>query len=202
MNLIDWLSLAGVCLLGAMSPGPSLAVVVKHTLRSGAGSGIQAGLAHGSGVALYAVVVVSGLALVITASPLLYQSIQWAGVAFLLYLGLQSLRSSGAAMLDSSEASGKLQGPAVQGFTVAFLNPKLAVFFLALFSQFLRPEAALTEKTLMVATVGSIDALWYCTVSLLLARPGILQRLRASQQLIDRLFGIILIALAIRVAIT
>ena len=54
---------------------------------------------------------------------------------------------------------------------------------------------------LMVATVGCIDALWYSGVSLLLGRPGILERLRRSEQAVDRLFGIILIALAVRVVV-
>ena len=52
MTGVEWASLAAVVLLGAMSPGPSLAVVVSNTLRRGAGAGIQAGLAHGFGVAL------------------------------------------------------------------------------------------------------------------------------------------------------
>ena len=207
MNLFDWISLAGVCLLGAMSPGPSLAVVVGQTLRGGARHGLAASLAHGMGVALYAVAVVLGLAALITTSAWLYTLIQWAGAAFLLYLGVQSLRSKGAVKLEAGdrggnrESEGRGHGAFLQGFTVAFLNPKLAIFFLALFSQFLRADAPVSEKTVMVATVGSIDALWYSSVSLLLGRPGILDKLRNAERLIDRVFGVILIALAVRVAL-
>lgn len=201
MNWLEWLSLAGICLLGAMSPGPSLAVVVSQTLRGGAGRGTLAALAHGAGVALYAVAVVSGLAVIVTASDRLYGLIQWAGALFLIYLGVKSLRSRGNVSLDGAEEEAEAAGALIQGFSVAFLNPKLAVFFLALFSQFLTESVSLPQKVVMVATVGIIDAGWYTAVSLLLGRPKILERLRRSRGLIDRAFGIILIALAIRVVL-
>jgi len=201
VNWLEWLSLAGICLLGAMSPGPSLAVVVSQTLRGGAGRGTLAALAHGAGVALYAVAVVSGLAVIVTASDRLYGLIQWAGALFLIYLGVKSLRSRGTVSLDGAEEEAEAAGALIQGFSVAFLNPKLAVFFLALFSQFLTESVSLPQKVVMVATVGIIDAGWYTAVSLLLGRPKILERLRRSRGLIDRAFGIILIALAIRVVL-
>ena len=200
MTLLEWTSLASVVLLGAMSPGPSLAVVVSNTLRHGAGAGVAVGLAHGAGVALYAVAVVSGLAVLITTSPTLFTGIQWLGAAFLAYLGFQSLRSKGGSLSEAEDTG--LQSPAVQGFSVAFLNPKLAIFFLALFSQFLDVDATLMTKVIMVLTMGVIDASWYCGVSLLLAQPAILPRLQQAEPVINRLFGIILIGLAIRIVWT
>ncbi len=198
MNWLDWLSLASVCLLGAMSPGPSLAVVVRHTLSGGSSAGIQASLAHGAGVALYAAVVVSGLGLLITASPLLFQSLQWAGAGFLAYLGVQSLRSSaeGAASGHGEQGSGN---PLVHGFSIALFNPKIAVFFLALFSQFLDPAASLAERTGMAALMGSIDAAWYCLMACLVGHPRWLPRLQTARLTIDRVFGVILILLALRI---
>lgn len=202
MSFWEWLSLAGICLLGAMSPGPSLAVVARHTLRGGAGHGVAAGVAHGFGVSLYALAVVSGMGAIITTSPLLYSIIQYLGAAFLVYLGLRSIIGAGTASIDQAEpVKGQKRGALLQGFGVAFLNPKLAVFFFALFSQFIHPNASLSTQVLMVATVGSIDASWYALVALLLGRPGILERLRGAQGRIDRLFGLILIAVAIRVVI-
>jgi threonine/homoserine/homoserine lactone efflux protein len=198
-----WLSLAGVCLLGAMSPGPSLALVVSQTLRGGRSQGIACGIGHGLGVAFYAVAVVSGLAVVITTSPLLFDALRWGGAGCLLYLGIMSLRAAPAAANEAIAAPDPApRGAFWRGFAIAFLNPKLAVFFLAVFSQFLRPEAALLEKVLMVATVGGIDALWYSAVSIALDRDNIVARLRRSEILLNRLFGFILIALAVRVVLT
>ncbi len=199
MTLFEWASLAAVCLLGAMSPGPSLAVVVKQTLHGGAGAGVRAGAAHGFGVALYAVAVVSGLAVMITTSPGLFAALQYAGAGFLAWLGIKSLRSQpGQEETASSKAAGN---PVVEGFAVAFLNPKLAIFFLALFSQFLDVTASITEKVLMVVTMGVIDGGWYCGIALLLARPALLPRLQAARVTIDRVFGVILLGLALRIVL-
>ena len=201
MSAVEWLSLAGICLLGAMSPGPSLAVVVAQTLRGGAGRGIQAGLAHGFGVGLYAVAVVSGLAILVTTSETLYSIIQWGGAGFLLYLGIKSLRASGNLNLESASSDEGAHNAALQGFAVAFLNPKLAIWFLALFSQFLDADTGLAQKVIMVVTVAAIDGIWYSGIALVLGRPGVLERLRGAQRTIDRVFGVILIGLAIRVVV-
>jgi threonine/homoserine/homoserine lactone efflux protein len=202
VSLYGWLSLASVCLLGAMSPGPSLAVVVSQTLTGGTRLGLCAALAHGLGVAIYALAWVSGLALMVSASAGLFSLIQWAGALFLLYLGIKSLRSTGSVPGATTTTPGDSAASAMlAGFTVAFLNPKLAIFFLALFSQFVEAGASPGEKALMVLTVGGIDGLWYASVSLLLGKTGVLERLRSSQRIIDRVFGIILILLAIRLVV-
>lgn len=206
MSWLDWLSLASICLLGAMSPGPSLAVVVRHTLAGGSGAGIQVGLAHGFGIALYAVAVVSGLGLLITTSPLLFQGLQWAGALFLAYLGIQSLRSAAQENEPDEVETGRAEPsggtPLVHGFTVALFNPKVAIFFLALFSQFLDPEASLPEKAGMVALMGSVDAAWYCAVSAMLGNRRLLPRLQAARRPIDRVFGVILLLLALRIIVS
>ena len=133
----------------------------------------------------------------ITTSPAIYSGLQYAGAAFLAWLGVQSLRSTGAPPgAHERESAGS---PALQGFAVAFLNPKLAIFFLALFSQFLDPGASVGDRALMVATMGGIDGVWYCSVAMLLSHPALLPRLQAARRRIDRVFGVILLALALRI---
>jgi threonine/homoserine/homoserine lactone efflux protein len=198
METGQWLSLLGICLLGAMSPGPSLAVVLRSAVAGGKRAGLTAAFAHGAGVGLYGLLTVAGLALVITNTPAVYLLLQIGGALYLIYLGLHSLRpsSEGALAYDGSGTDGSA---ARDGFLVAFLNPKLAVFMLALFSQFLRPEFGMYEKTIMVFTVGFTDALWYALVASLVSGGGFLAKLRNSARTIDRAFGIILIALALSV---
>ena len=192
-----WLSLAAVCLLGAMSPGPSLAVVLGYTINRGPAAGYASAIAHGAGVALYGLLTVAGLAVLIASSRPLFLALQLSGAAYLLFLGVQALRGSAA---PSREAHTMTTGNALQsGFLIAFLNPKLAVFMLALFSQFVRPEADYLERTIMVATVGLVDAGWYSLVVALVSRETFLQRLRRSAATIDRIFGAVLILLALSV---
>ena len=195
MELSLWLSLLSICLLGAMSPGPSLAVVMNNTLSGGHAAGYVSALAHGLGVALYGLLTVAGLAVLIARSPTLFIVLQVAGAGYLIYLGIKSLRSSGSD-LNATLNSGNAEGAALSGFLVAFLNPKLAIFMLALFSQFLNPDAPASEKAIMVATVGVTDASWYALIVALISRKRFLQKLQRSAAIIDRVFGIILILLA------
>lgn len=181
-----------------MSPGPSLAVVMRATLQGGRRAGVTAALAHGAGVGLYGLLTVTGLAVVLTQLPALYLAVQLLGAAYLIWLGVKSLRSNmQAATPDATYQSHR--GAARDGFLVAFLNPKLAIFMLALFSQFLQPEFGTTLKALMALTVAVIDGVWYCLVAGLVSQPAFFARLRSSAGAIDTVFGVILIALALSV---
>jgi threonine/homoserine/homoserine lactone efflux protein len=203
MTLIEWLSLATVCLLGAMSPGPSLAVVLAHTLRQGHSSGYAAAISHGVGVGLYGLLTVAGLAALVTGSPMLFSTLQLAGAGYLIYMGIKSLRATGSSLADPDpNANSVHENPWRDGFLVAFLNPKLAVFMLALFSQFLSPDTDWTQRLIMAATVGSLDALWYSAVVMFISRPAVLARLRRASASIDRVLGVVLITLAITVIVS
>ncbi len=198
MDLIHWLSLFGICLLGAMSPGPSLAVVMGTTLGRGQRAGYGAALGHGLGVGLYALLTVSGLAVLLTRSPALFLGVQLASALYLLWLGWRALRDSGGpAPAGALKLAGR--GP-LDGFLVAFLNPKLAVFMLALFSQFLEAGSGIAWKGVMTATAGVTDAAWYALVVRLLSTGGLLEKLEANASAIDRLFGVILIGLGVTVS--
>ncbi|WP_116364446.1 LysE family translocator [Parahaliea mediterranea] len=198
MAFTHWLSLFTVCLLGAVSPGPSLAVVLGNTLREGRAAGMAAALAHGAGVGLYGLITVSGLAVMMTGSPRLFAGLQVLGALYLVYLGLRGLLASAAGQAaadDPAAAAPPRGGSASAGFLVAFLNPKLAIFMLALFSQFLGPDTHWGTKAIMVLTVGLTDAAWYCLVALLASRPGALGWLRQRGALIERVLAVVLVVL-------
>ena len=79
------------------------------------------------------------------------------------------------------------------------MNPKLAIFFLALFSQFADDTAIWQQNIIMVATVTGIDTLWYCLVALVLSHSIMLEKLRTNVHIIEKLSGIVLLAVACRV---
>ena len=169
MEFGHWLSLFSICLLGAMSPGPSLAVVLNATLGGGHRAGYITALAHGAGVGLYGLLTVTGLALLITRSPSVFLAIQLVGAAYLIYLGIKSLRGSGASRLKAEAANGADPGDGV------------------------------TKKGIMVATVGITDASWYALIVALVSRKSFLEKLQRSARVIDRVFGAILVLLALSV---
>jgi threonine/homoserine/homoserine lactone efflux protein len=197
VSLATWLTVVTICALGAMSPGPSLAVVLRHTLAGGGRQGAVAALAHGLGIGLYALACISGLAFVLIASPRLFAAFQWAGAAYLAWLGIRGLlaRPTGE---TQPEAPASHAGAARDGFLVAFLNPKVAVFFIALFSQVIGPDTSWPAKLAYAATALVIDAGWYLLVAWLFSRPQWLARLRGGAVWVERLFGAVLLGLAAR----
>ena len=202
MTLEAWLLLVLLCLLGAMSPGPSLAVVLGSLLRGGQSAGLAAAFAHGLAVGLYALLTVAGLAAVVASSSLLFAVLELIAAGYLLYLAHGALRSSARTLTtDRAAPVRESSGSAARdGFMIAFLNPKLAVFMLALFAPFTGADQNLAAKAVMVLTIGGIDALWYATVVLVVVRAGLLPALERRAVMIDRLFGLLLLVLAVFVA--
>ncbi|OBU25852.1 LysE family translocator [Photobacterium kishitanii] len=200
MTISIWLSLLVICLLGAMSPGPSLAVVAKHSLSGGRWHGIVTAWAHACGVGFYALLTLVGLAAILHQSPLLFTSVSYVGAGYLAYLGINALRSKGgvAAKLAQGEASTLLEA-ARDGVMISLFNPKLALFFLALFSQFVTVGNEVSSKIIIVATPLLVDGLWYTLIACVLSYPAVLTLLRTKAQIIDRLSGIVLLGLAFRV---
>ncbi|PJC85934.1 lysine transporter LysE [Vibrio sp. HA2012] len=204
MTLTIWLSLFTVCLLGAMSPGPSLAMVAKHSLAGGRANGLATAWAHASGIALYALITLIGLAALLQQSPLVFRLLSYAGALYLAYLGLNAIRSKGgiAAKLQAGESMSVWQS-AREGFFISLTSPKIMLFFIALFSQFVAASNGETSgKALIVVTPWLVDGLWYTLITFVLSSSLLLEKLRAKALLIDRLSGCVLIALALKVLLS
>jgi threonine/homoserine/homoserine lactone efflux protein len=197
MNIATWLTVVSIVMLGAMSPGPSLAVVLRHTLSGGRRHGCTAAIAHGAGVGLYAFACISGLAFLITTSPGLFRAFQWAGAAYLAWLGTRGLLAKAPPQSEQPLTPAHASA-ARDGFLIVFLNPKIAIFFIALFSQVIGAETGLLARFSYAATAWSIDTAWYLVVAWLFSIPRWLDKLKRHAIWFERLFGIILLALAAR----
>lgn len=200
MSFTVWLSLFTICLLGAMSPGPSLAIVAKHSLAGSRLNGIATSWAHASGIAIYAFITIVGLAALLHQSPMLFQLLSYIGATYLAYLGFNALRSKGgiAAKLESGEAVSVWQS-AREGFLISLTSPKIMLFFIALFSQFVSESSEASSRAIVVMTPFLVDGIWYTLITFMLSSSLLLEKLRGKAKLIDQLSGLVLIALAIRV---
>ncbi len=202
MEFTTWLPLAAICLMGAISPGPSLALIIRNTVQGGRLHGVATGLGHGVGVGIYALITSLGLALLITNTPWLFQAIQYGGALFLAWLGLKALLAKTSSQLEAETAlAPRGRRGALEGLAVSFLNPQLAIFFVALFSQFVHQDTGWREGSIMMLTAGGIDVLWYSLVALLLSHGPVLTQLKLRARLIDQLSGLILLGLAIKVVL-
>jgi threonine/homoserine/homoserine lactone efflux protein len=184
-----------------MSPGPSLAVVLKHTLSGGRHNGYLTAITHGVGIGLYALLAISGLAVLITTSPTLHKLLQWGGAAYLAWLGVKLLfaRSQETDLLNDTPTRASA---ALDGFMIAFLNPKVAVFFIALFSQVIGSDTSLAARLGYAATALFIDMAWYMIVAWLFSAPRWFNWLQKNSVWFERVFGLILLALAGRLLLS
>ena len=203
MEMTSWLALAAICVMGAISPGPSLALIIRNTVQGGQGHGVATALGHGLGVGIYALITALGLSVLITQTPLLFDLIRYGGAAFLAWLGIKALLAKPASGDSADETVHGARGRqgAFEGFMVAFLNPQLAIFFIALFSQFVHADTGWREGSIMMLTAGGIDALWYVLVALVLSRGPVLAWLKAKSFVIDKVSGLVLLGLALKVVL-
>lgn len=204
MTITTWLTIVSICLLGAMSPGPSLAVVLRQTLSGGRKTGLTAAVAHGLGFGLYALMSISGIAVIITASAVLFTGLQWLGAAFLIWLGIKGLTAKAPppSAKQAVPAAPPSSGSAFRdGFLIVFFNPKVAVFLIALFSQVIGSHTTGMERLVYVGTAMFIDMGWYLIVAWLFSNPRWLGGLQKNVVWLERAFGVILIALAARLLV-
>ncbi|TNE73976.1 MAG: LysE family translocator [Gammaproteobacteria bacterium] len=195
MTLATWLTVVTICILGAMSPGPSLALVLKQTLSGGRRNGMITAVSHGLGIGIYAFLSILGLAAVITTSPTVFPTLQWGGALYLAWIGFKGITAKPAQNNEMPEIP-TTTSAARDGFLMAFFNPKAAVFFLALFSQVIGTDTSLLAKAGYAATALMIDTGWYLIVVWLFSNPKWLAALRRRAVWFERVFGAVLVALA------
>jgi len=195
---LDFASLLGlsfVCAMGAMSPGPSLAVVLRNTISGGRLQGIMTGVGHGIGFGIYALIAVTGLSALLLAHDSLFLLLQWGGALVLLWLSYNMLTYIPSG--EEKEHEGSRRQGFIEGFLISFLNPKILVFLVAIFSQFIDPQMSQLDRLFMAILAGIIDTTWYVLVAAVLAGTPLIDSLRSNSVIIDRSIGLVLLLLAL-----
>ena len=195
MNLFVWFQFALVCIVGAMSPGPSLALVIRNNISYNRLAGIMTSVGHGLGIAVYATMTVFGLGLILQTNPSLFVIIQVLGLIFLFFLGILFIFQK-----QSNEVINENQNQInsfFQGFLIAVINPKILIWFAAIYSQFISIEANLTFNLILISTASIIDATWYIIISIIITGPGVKNFLIDKKQLIQKCTGFILLIISL-----
>ena len=192
-----WVALATVFTLGAMSPGPSLAVVLRNTMAGGRSQGISTGIGHGIGFGIYAFLAALGIATALSANEDVEQFLRVGGVLILLWLGVTFLRHAMAGPRQAATDLDDSHGPSdrvgfVQGFSIALLNPKIMAWMLALYAPFIEAESSL-ETLLGMGLLGmAIDGTWYVSVATVLTSGNRVEILRSKAHVIDGAMGVLM----------
>lgn len=207
MGTFDWSVIAfvmAIYLAAVVSPGPNFAVVSRLAVQGkhAAAGGVVAGVAVTS--TLYAVLAMTGLAVVLGQIGWLARGIQIAGGVYLVYLGVMAWRTSGGQAADQNpEASlGLRQRDVLSGFrlgsVVSLSNPKTIAFFTCLYAAAVPFDATLATKASILAGGFSIEVLWYSLVLFCLSTDRVRSIYHRWLTWIERSIGTILAYFGIR----
>ena len=180
-----WVQFATICIVGAMSPGPSMALIIRNSIKYGRVSGILSSVGHAIGIGIYAGVSVAGLQIILINNIFLFNTIQFCGSVFLLVLGILFLRDTGQKL--SIQDKQKSVNSFMQGFAISILNPKILIWFAAIFSQFIEISSTNFVKFTMVLIASSIDGLWYIILTIIVTGFGLKQFLENNTKIIQNI---------------
>jgi threonine/homoserine/homoserine lactone efflux protein len=187
----------------SLTPGPATATVIRTSARFGRRTALAAIAGNSLGVLLWAVLSAVGVSSLILASRVAYDALKIGGAVVLVALGLRSLLSARRAhptTASGSELSGGRRAGLRAGVLTGVANPKLAVFFVALFPQFLsRSQPVLPYALAMALVVVAVDVVWFSAIAVAVDRASTLLRPRVQAGL-ERCSGAVMVALGLRLA--
>jgi RhtB (resistance to homoserine/threonine) family protein len=203
--LTQSLALGGVVLIAAMAPGPDFLVVMRNAMVSGRRAGIAAAAGIASGVAAWAVVTSVGVAGLLAASAVAFTIVKLIGAAYLVLLGIRAL----IAARRGGYAEMTVHGPAQRGAAAAFrqglitnlLNPKVAVFFVALLPQFLPHSATAADTIALSATAAVVSLVWFTLLATMVSAMRRLLTGPKVRRAIDAVTGGLMVAIGVRIAV-
>jgi len=184
-----------VFFLGAISPGPSLIVVLRNTMLGGRRQGVACAFGHGIGFGIYAISAVFGLVILLDNNPEIFQILQYIGIVLLIFYGWKMWHAVINEKQDEIEFAQSTQQQKqgfIEGFSIAFFNPKIALFLVAVLAQVLKPGMSFETK-LSVGVLGMvIDTTWYLFVALALTGTPALDKLRNNAVIVNRITAAVL----------
>jgi RhtB (resistance to homoserine/threonine) family protein len=198
--------LSTICFVAMLSPGPDFVLVTRNSLKYPKRQAFATAFGIISGCLIHATYCILGLAFIITKSVLLFSFIKYAGAIYLIYIGLKSLTSK---PVNQEKKIYNVHLPQLttsaafmQGFFCNLLNPKLAVFLLSLFTQFISVDATIMQKASVAGVFVLESALYWPLVVLILQSKAVRVVFDRFQIFLDRFCGALLIGLGIKVALT
>jgi len=204
--LTDLAAFAAVSAVVICTPGQDTALTVRNTLLGGRRSGVTTAAGVAGGQAVWTLAASVGLVAVLSASQPLFLALRLAGAAYLVYLGLQSLRAALARRPERGIAvsAGAALSPERafrQGLVSNLANPKMVVFFTSLLPQFVSPGGRVFLTSLLLGLAFCVLTLaWLSVYALAVARARRLLEHPRARRTIDAISGAVLVALGLRVA--
>lgn len=185
-----------ICLIGAISPGPSMALVINNSIFKNKYNGILTAIGHGLGISIYAIFAVIGIGLVIKTNIFIYNTLKVLSIFFLLFMGFKSIKSKNKFEFNKDKFK-KNSISFFEGFLISILNPKILIWFLAIYSQFMSPGNNLILNISLILIAGTVDTLWYVFLVNIVTRKNILNLIKQKSDKFEFIIGCIFILISL-----
>lgn len=203
--LSEFIMIATIHFLALVSPGPDFAMIARNSFLYSKRIGIYSAVGLSLGMMAHISYTILGIGFLIAKSILLFSVIKFIGALYLIYIGVKAFRRSPDAALCEAKSEKRNIGDidAIKmGFFTNILNPKVTLFFLSLFTQFIDPKTPLTVEIIYAAEMVMMTFLWFSFVAITLSRKEIKEKFSSMKDGIEKIFGAVLILLGIRVALS
>jgi len=196
MSLFIFLKVIAMCLVGAMSPGPSMVVVINNAIFKNRYHGIITSIGHGIGISIYAVFAVIGIGMIIKTDLILFNSIKIVSIIFLIYMGVKSIFNKKSIDFENKNFKGGATS-FFQGFAISILNPKIFIWFIAIYSQFMSEKNDFLFNAYLVITAGIVDSIWYIFLTILTTSSVSLNFVKKNNYVLNKITGYIFILIGV-----
>ncbi len=196
MSFIVFIQVFIVCLLGAMSPGPSMALVINNAILKNRYHGILTAIGHGLGITVYAIFAVVGIGLIIKTNIFVFNSLKILSIIFLFYLGLKSIANKNQMSFKQENLTTEVFS-FFQGFIIAMLNPKIFIWFIAIYSQFMSKNNDLLFNIYLILTAGIVDTCWYVLLTIISTSGLFLNFFKSKSNILQKSLGVIFIIIGV-----
>ena len=191
-------------IIALISPGPDFIVACRNAIQYSRKIGLWTAVGFGIGVCVHVSYAFFGLTWVISQSNFLLLSVKYLGAIYLIYLGISSLFLKNTKIeitTDQNIHQIKWYTATLMGLLTNLLNPKASLFFLSLFTLVVGPEIKHTVMTILTFILVSTTVLWFSVVTIFLTHQKTRNLFEGNQKKINRLFGVILIIIGIRIGL-
>jgi RhtB (resistance to homoserine/threonine) family protein len=198
-HLPEFLTIAVAHALAVASPGPDFAIVLRQSLRHGRTTAIWTSVGIGCGLSIHITYSLLGLGLVVARSTTVLTVVKWLGAAYLVWIGVQALRTKpreGDVDLAAAGGAPTARAAWTTGFLVNLLNPKAALFFISLFPLAVSPTTPRLIQLGYGVWMAVTTVLWFSFVALVFTRTEVRRAFLRHGHWIDRALGAVFLGFA------
>ncbi|EPO5781285.1 LysE family translocator [Vibrio harveyi] len=207
MNLDTLLAFGGIVFFLAIIPGPNALLILFTALTQSRRFAIANILGVALGFMIHAFISAKGLSLLLSQSALAFNILKWMGVAYLVWLGINNLKSGlkladQKLKLDRKVEEQTLKQAFVKGLLTNLLNPKIVLFYLSIFPQFVQPEHILEQSMILGALQAGIVASWFLFVIFFATKLKVLLTSSKNSKWLNYVSGALFISFGVGLANT